>query len=326
MTPAAATPVPTPPASRTVLPAYVSVRLIADVVARREGLRLLDVLSHRRTARVVRPRQMIMWLARELTPRSLPEIGRSLGGRDHTTVLHGCRRIDQLRQNDPDFAERLEGHRAAVIERVEADSTLREILPSIDPVRLAERVLSGEISGVLTPATARVLADAVIVARSAAATARAAEPPAPISEPPSVPIPPLPPARPLAIAVGYFLDRTLQRQQAERATSADPLGDIAFAIANQMRALQGLTATAEPYVRLLPEGAVAPDLSRFTGPDLPPADALAVAVRDFLAATAARQAAMREDAGSEIAAAIARQSAALSTLRKIYTHYGRALQ
>lgn len=54
-----------------------------------------------RARSVARPRQMAMWLARQATSASLPMIGRSLGFRDHTTILHGCRQIDWLRQSDP---------------------------------------------------------------------------------------------------------------------------------------------------------------------------------------------------------------------------------
>ena len=57
---------------------------------------------------VARPRQAAMWLAKQLTTRSLPDIGRRFGGRDHTTVLHAVRRIDELRAGDPQLARDLE--------------------------------------------------------------------------------------------------------------------------------------------------------------------------------------------------------------------------
>ena len=59
-----------------------------------------DILSSRRTAVVVKPRQVAMFLAKTLTMRSLPEIGRRFGGRDHTTVLHAVRKIEGLAQTD----------------------------------------------------------------------------------------------------------------------------------------------------------------------------------------------------------------------------------
>ncbi len=67
-----------------------------------------DLLSSRRTANVVRPRQVAMYLAKVLTLRSLPEIGRRFGGRDHTTVLHAVRKIENLAGNDSAFAEEIE--------------------------------------------------------------------------------------------------------------------------------------------------------------------------------------------------------------------------
>ena len=57
---------------------------------------------------VARPRQVAMFLSKQLTQRSLPEIGRKFGGRDHTTVMHAVRKIEQLRESDPGIAEDLE--------------------------------------------------------------------------------------------------------------------------------------------------------------------------------------------------------------------------
>ena len=65
-------------------------------------------MSSRRTANVVRPRQIAMYLAKTLTLRSLPEIGRRFGGRDHTTVLHAVRKIEGLVGNDAVLAEEVE--------------------------------------------------------------------------------------------------------------------------------------------------------------------------------------------------------------------------
>jgi len=58
------------------------------------------MFSQKRTRDIARPRQVAMWLARELTPHSLPEIGDAFGGRDHTTVMHACRTIADLRTKD----------------------------------------------------------------------------------------------------------------------------------------------------------------------------------------------------------------------------------
>jgi chromosomal replication initiator protein len=64
--------------------------------------------SARRARAVARPRQVAMYLAKQLTPRSLPEIGRKFGGRDHTTVMHAVRKIEELKAQDRTLAEDLE--------------------------------------------------------------------------------------------------------------------------------------------------------------------------------------------------------------------------
>jgi len=86
----------------------VRIEDIQRVVARQYNVSRSDLLSARRTANVVRPRQVAMYLAKILTLRSLPEIGRRFGGRDHTTVLHAVRKIEALAGNDSAFAEEIE--------------------------------------------------------------------------------------------------------------------------------------------------------------------------------------------------------------------------
>ncbi len=78
----------------------VSIENIQKTVADYFKLRVADLLSKRRTRSIARPRQLAMALAKELTSHSLPEIGDAFGGRDHTTVLHGCRRIASLREQE----------------------------------------------------------------------------------------------------------------------------------------------------------------------------------------------------------------------------------
>jgi chromosomal replication initiator protein len=72
------------------------------------GMKQADLLSERRNRAIARPRQAAMWLAKQLTTRSLPDIGRRFGGRDHTTVLHAVRRIEALRLEDPALNQDLE--------------------------------------------------------------------------------------------------------------------------------------------------------------------------------------------------------------------------
>ena len=73
---------------------------IQRAVALHFGLSKLDILSCRRTLNVARPRQIGMYLSKTLTTKSLPEIGRRFGGRDHTTILHGIRKIEALLPTD----------------------------------------------------------------------------------------------------------------------------------------------------------------------------------------------------------------------------------
>ena len=79
----------------------ITVDDIQKVVADYYGLKQADLLSERRNRAIARPRQTAMWLCKQLTTRSLPDIGRRFGGRDHTTVLHAVRRIEALKAADP---------------------------------------------------------------------------------------------------------------------------------------------------------------------------------------------------------------------------------
>ena len=89
-------------------PRRVMIEDIQRVVARQYDVSRSDMLSARRTANVVRPRQIAMYLAKTLTLRSLPEIGRKFGGRDHTTVLHAVRKIEDLVGRDSMIADEIE--------------------------------------------------------------------------------------------------------------------------------------------------------------------------------------------------------------------------
>jgi chromosomal replication initiator protein len=78
----------------------ITLELIQKYVADYYKIKVAEMYSQRRTRAIARPRQVAMWLARELTPHSLPEIGDAFGGRDHTTVMHACRTIIDLRGKD----------------------------------------------------------------------------------------------------------------------------------------------------------------------------------------------------------------------------------
>jgi chromosomal replication initiator protein len=86
----------------------VTVDQIQKTVAEHYQLKQADLISERRARVVARPRQVAMWLAKQITTRSLPDIGRRFGGRDHTTVLHAVRRIEALKAEDPMIARDLD--------------------------------------------------------------------------------------------------------------------------------------------------------------------------------------------------------------------------
>ncbi|MFG1477045.1 chromosomal replication initiator protein DnaA [Xanthobacter sp. V4C-4] len=97
-------------------PKRVRVDDILRIVAKHYNVSRADILSQRRTANVVKPRQVAMYLAKTLTLRSLPEIGRRFGGRDHTTVLHAVRKIDRLMGTDRALADEIEVLKRAILE------------------------------------------------------------------------------------------------------------------------------------------------------------------------------------------------------------------
>jgi chromosomal replication initiator protein len=83
----------------------VTIENIQKTVADYFKVRLSDLLSERRSRSVARPRQIAMALSKELTVHSLPEIGEAFGGRDHTTVMHACKRIRELQESEPRVGE-----------------------------------------------------------------------------------------------------------------------------------------------------------------------------------------------------------------------------
>ncbi|WP_417668310.1 chromosomal replication initiator protein DnaA [Roseibium sp.] len=93
---------------RSSEPRRVKIEDIQRVVSKHYNVTKADLLSARRTRTIVRPRQIAMYLAKVMTPRSLPEIGRRFGNRDHTTVLHAVRKIEELARADHSLAQELE--------------------------------------------------------------------------------------------------------------------------------------------------------------------------------------------------------------------------
>ena len=92
----------------------VTVEEIQRKVSEHYNIRLSDLIGPKRVRVIARPRQVAMYLAKQLTTRSLPEIGRRFGGRDHTTVIHGVKRIEELKAHDHQIAEDVELLRRAL--------------------------------------------------------------------------------------------------------------------------------------------------------------------------------------------------------------------
>jgi chromosomal replication initiator protein len=101
---------------RPAEPKKIRIEDIQRMVARHFNIARGDMLSSRRTANVVGPRQIAMYLAKVMTLRSLPEIGRRFGGRDHTTVLHAVRKIEELAKRDEQMSAQIESLKQMVLE------------------------------------------------------------------------------------------------------------------------------------------------------------------------------------------------------------------
>ena len=86
----------------------VTIEEIQRKVAEHYNIRLSDMIGPKRLRAVARPRQVAMYLSKQLTSRSLPEIGRRFGGRDHTTIMHGCKKIEELMSTDSQLADDLQ--------------------------------------------------------------------------------------------------------------------------------------------------------------------------------------------------------------------------
>ncbi|MEO1200455.1 MAG: chromosomal replication initiator protein DnaA [Pseudomonadota bacterium] len=96
----------------------VRVEDIQRVVSRAFNITKQDMVSSRRTQVIARPRQIAMFLAKELTPRSLPEIGKLFGNRDHTTVIYAVNKIRSLSENDPDLKQKIADLKRAIVDGV----------------------------------------------------------------------------------------------------------------------------------------------------------------------------------------------------------------
>ncbi|MDG1801451.1 MAG: helix-turn-helix domain-containing protein, partial [Paracoccaceae bacterium] len=92
----------------------ITVEEIQRKVSEHYNIRLSDMIGPKRVRTYARPRQIAMWLCKQMTSRSLPEIGRRFGGRDHTTVMHGVKRVEELKTIDSQISDDLEMLRRAL--------------------------------------------------------------------------------------------------------------------------------------------------------------------------------------------------------------------
>ena len=95
----------------------VSVENIQKTTAEYYNIKMSDILSKRRSRSVARPRQMAMFLAKELTNYSLPEIGEAFGGRDHTTVIHAVKTITRLSEQDDEMKKNISQIKSLLLEQ-----------------------------------------------------------------------------------------------------------------------------------------------------------------------------------------------------------------
>jgi len=125
----------------TFIPPVHPVTLIAHEVARLRQVDYHDLVSERRTRKLVKPRHEAMYLAKRLTPASVPAIGRRLGGRDHTTVLHGIRNVEMRIAHVFGYGDELEGLEAAIAPKLPVRRNF-DLVPvtDIDPLDVAQRV------------------------------------------------------------------------------------------------------------------------------------------------------------------------------------------
>lgn len=135
-----------------------AIRTITLEVARIRGVRFDDIMSERRFKQIVGPRQEAMYFAKKLTPASLPAIGRRMGGKDHTTVLHAIRRIEERIDTEAGYGDAIEAMGVAIRKRLPGEGKF-DLVPAedIDVAMLARRIAAAVAAG----KTVSVFADEV---------------------------------------------------------------------------------------------------------------------------------------------------------------------
>lgn len=110
---------PTPSAvAGEAIPKFPAIIDVLRAVSKHYGMSIANIISERRTKNITRPRMVAMYLCRELTPRSYPQIGRMMGNRDHTTVMHGAQKIASRIATDPELSTEVETIKAKILEAV----------------------------------------------------------------------------------------------------------------------------------------------------------------------------------------------------------------
>ena len=149
---------------------HVTVDMIVEAVCATTGLTRRDVFSDRRTDEISRARFTVFWLAGKLTPLSSGALGRLIGGRDHSFVLFGVKRAEELRASDPDFRAATDAllHTLVALQRV---GVLR-MAEAVDPIATARRVLAAPDREAVRVGVSEIIAlcrfvDAVAAAPSA---------------------------------------------------------------------------------------------------------------------------------------------------------------
>jgi hypothetical protein len=126
----------------------ITCRLIAETVCTTYDVKMLDLYSARRDRPIILPRHMSWALARHLTPKSFPEIGRLMGGRDHTTVIAGIRKIEQAMETDAEIAANFQTLTNALTllgEASDKSARLSVQFGDVDPVDTAYRILNAPL-------------------------------------------------------------------------------------------------------------------------------------------------------------------------------------
>ena len=128
----------------------ITIEEIQRKVSEHYNIRLSDMIGPKRVRSYARPRQVAMYLSKNMTSRSLPEIGRRFGGRDHTTVMHGVKRIEELKVQDGQIAEDLELLRRALEALSNLFIHISGTLRPCGPLSLDAHVITSENHGATT--------------------------------------------------------------------------------------------------------------------------------------------------------------------------------